>query len=220
MNLLMRFPFKEFQVLMSRWELRCQWKCKHHRSCNEEARLNTSKSAKLHQAQLHASSVLHLQQPMLINLHPLHSPLHLQIVWFLISPSHQVSSSSRLQQIFNRRIWLHSRESSFAQFIPQGQSCGLWLACIASDSQGWRWIECKRFDWILSGVVLGCQATHRGYINTQTRSVQDSIIIYLHIMAWLTKEGQKKVRSRVLTHPSVSRDNVWAHIDTRAMVTP
>ncbi len=39
------------------------------------------------------------------------------------------------------------------------------------------------------------------YVNSETRSAQDSVMLYLCIMASLTEASQKKVRSRGLTYP-------------------
>jgi hypothetical protein len=44
------------------------------------------------------------------------------------------------------------------------------------------------------------------YVNLETRSAQDSVMLYLCIMASLTEAGQKKVRSRELTYPFMSGD--------------
>lgn len=68
------------------------------------------------------------------------------------------------------------------------------------------------------------------YINTETRSAQDSMMLYLCIMATLTEAGQKKIRNRGLTNPFVYGDKgvgtlllkvviMVSHIDTRATVT-
>ena len=68
------------------------------------------------------------------------------------------------------------------------------------------------------------------YVNSETRSAQDSVMLYLCIMATLTEAGQKKVRSRGLTYPFMSGDKgvgtlllkvvvMVAHVDTRATVT-
>jgi hypothetical protein len=68
------------------------------------------------------------------------------------------------------------------------------------------------------------------YVNSETRSAQDSVMLYLCIMASLTEAGQKKVRSRGLTYPFMSGDKgvgtlllkvvvMVAHVDTRATVT-
>jgi prefoldin subunit 5 len=68
------------------------------------------------------------------------------------------------------------------------------------------------------------------YVNTETRSAQDSVMLYLCIMSSLSEAGQKKVRSRGLTYPFMSGDKgvgtlllkvvvMVAHVDTRATVT-
>jgi hypothetical protein len=68
------------------------------------------------------------------------------------------------------------------------------------------------------------------YVNLETRSSQDSVMLHLCIMASLTEAGQKKVRSRGLTYPFMSGDKgvgmlllkvvvMVAHVDTRATVT-
>ena len=68
------------------------------------------------------------------------------------------------------------------------------------------------------------------YVNSETRSAQDLVMLYLCIMASLTEAGQKKVRSRGLTYPFMSGDKgvgtlllkvvvMVAHVDTRATVT-
>jgi hypothetical protein len=44
------------------------------------------------------------------------------------------------------------------------------------------------------------------YVNLEIRSAQDSVMLYLCIMASLTEAGQKKVRSRGLTYPFMSGD--------------
>ncbi len=64
------------------------------------------------------------------------------------------------------------------------------------------------------------------YVNLETRSAQDSVMLYICIMASLTEAGQKKVRSRGLTYPFMSGDKgvgtlllkvvvvMVAHVDT------
>ncbi|KAI2507335.1 hypothetical protein MHU86_7055 [Fragilaria crotonensis] len=67
-------------------------------------------------------------------------------------------------------------------------------------------------------------------VNSETRSAQDSVMLYLCIMATLAEAGQKKARSRGLTYPFMSGDKgvgtlllkvvvLVAHVDTRATVT-
>ncbi len=67
------------------------------------------------------------------------------------------------------------------------------------------------------------------YVNSETRSAQDSVMLYLCIMASLTEAGQK-VRKRGLTFAFMSGDKgvgtlllkvvvMVAHVDTRATVT-
>ncbi len=46
----------------------------------------------------------------------------------------------------------------------------------------------------------------RTYVNLETRSAQHSMMLYLCIKESLTEAGQKKVRSRGLTYPFMSRD--------------
>jgi hypothetical protein len=68
------------------------------------------------------------------------------------------------------------------------------------------------------------------YVNSETRSAQDLVMLYLRIMASLTEAGQEKVRSRGLSYPFMSGDKgvgtlllkvvvMVAHLDTRATVT-
>jgi hypothetical protein len=70
----------------------------------------------------------------------------------------------------------------------------------------------------------------QAYVNTETRSAQDSVMLYLCVMATLSETGQKKVRSRGLTYPFMSGDKgvgtlllkvviMVSHVDTRATVT-
>jgi hypothetical protein len=68
------------------------------------------------------------------------------------------------------------------------------------------------------------------YVNLETRSAQDLVMLYLCIMATLTEAGKKMVRSRGLTYPFMSGDKgvgtlllkvvvMVAHVERRASVT-
>jgi hypothetical protein len=143
----------------------------------------------------------------------------------------------------NTKLFKAATEKLSIEFDCNSEILPLFLAQLRDRTAAYDWLalllipkdgnEGMTKDLIKSNGELSykdIKSHSESYVNSETRSAQDSVILYHYIMASLTEAGQKKVRSRGLTYPFMSGDKgvgtlllkvgfMVAHVDTRATVT-